>query len=227
MSQRANADGKFLLKFLIISIALLGWTLYCLYDGLVAYPKELERSNAYHPAIADIEDGELRNERWSASTTENNWKRLPLPDEPEKVRWSIKEQFIMAAGCTLVALPLLIWYFRKKSSWLESDGKSLNSSWGGTFDYENVTSIDKKRWEKKGIAQIQYKDGGEERQFKLDDLAYDRIVVDQILFDLETSVGHDKIVNGEPERDPKTILEERRKKAEEKAAREAEEMADD
>ncbi|MEM7456455.1 MAG: hypothetical protein AAF456_19070 [Planctomycetota bacterium] len=222
---RANADTKFLLKFLIISIALLGYLLYCLYDGLYAYPKELERAEGY-AAIKSIEDDAERDERWKEITTENNWKYVPVPKPPEEVEWSITEQFIQAALCAIIALPLLIWYFRKKSSWVESDGSSLSSSWGQKFSFEDVQEIDKKKWDKKGIALIKYQDGGEEETFKFDDLAYDRKVMDQILYGLEQAVGAEKIVNGEPERDPAIVAAEKEKAAAEKRAREDEEMSE-
>ena len=222
---RANADKKFLLKFLIISIALIGYLAYCLYDGFYKYPKELKRAEGY-AAIKDIDDDAVRDERWAEITSEKGWKRLPVPKAPDEVEWTIKEQYIQAVLCAIVALPLFIWYFRKKSSWVEADGNSIKSSWGQGFNYEDVVEIDKKKWEKKGIALVKYKSGSDEETFKLDDLAYDRKVMDQILYDLEQAVGEDKIVNGEAERDPQEIAAEREKAAAEKRAREEEELRD-
>ena len=64
-------------------------------------------------------------------------------------------------------------------------------------------SIDKKKWDKKGIANLHYQENGRKKILTLDDFIYDRPTTDDILRQVEQRVGHDKIINGKPEPPPK------------------------
>jgi hypothetical protein len=59
------------------------------------------------------------------------------------------------------------------------------------------------KWDKKGIAILQYQDNGRDSVLTLDDFIYERPTTDEILRQVEDRIGHDKIVNGKPEPPPK------------------------
>ena len=56
MNTRANTEFKFLLKYLLIGIACLGFALFSLYDGLVRFPARIPRAAAWEKLNADLPD---------------------------------------------------------------------------------------------------------------------------------------------------------------------------
>jgi hypothetical protein len=78
----------------------------------------------------------------------------------------------------------------------------LTSSWGQGFDCDEIVSIDKKRWRDKGIARINYEQGGRRRRFVVDDFKFARDATDAILYELEAQIELDRIIGGLPEPPP-------------------------
>lgn len=193
MSIRADADKKFLLKFLLISIACFLYGLYCVYDGLIGYPSKLPRARAY-AELADLDETE-RSKQWQVIAKENDWSH-GKPDPPEEIEAGIMFQWAQLAVCLLVGIPLLIWYFRTKGSWIELDGDRLRTSWGKEFLLPAATALDKRKWEKKGIAKVEFGKSGQAETFKMDDFMYERKSMGEILKAIEKHVPADKITIG-------------------------------
>lgn len=194
MTIRAEADKKFLMKFLLISIACFAFGLYCIYDGLIGYPSQLPRARAF--AELDHLDDSERTKQWQVIAKEKGWSH-GLPDPPEEIEGKILWQWIMLGVCSLVGVPLLIWYFRTKGSWVELDGKTVRTSWGKEFDLTTVTELDKRKWAKKGIAKVGFNQGNTTETFKLDDFMYSRDEMGKILAEVEKHVPADRIIGAE------------------------------
>jgi hypothetical protein len=187
---------------LIIGIAALGWALYCLYDGFIGYPNQRVRALAYEELEKELVGGDpvVFRDRWHELARQNNWPTT-FPGEP-KSKGDIYMQFVMAAGTGAIGLWLLWGVWRARGQWIEQTKNGLTTSWGQTLDYDQVLSIDKRKWRNKGIAKIRYQEGNRKRRFVLDNFKFDRDTTDRILYDLESRVGHDKITNGPPELSP-------------------------
>lgn len=215
---RADNNFKFYLRFLLIGIALLGWAAYCIRDGAFHYPELTVRANAFkeiapeeylqemqHAAHehkepkwpAEESKKEGWHQEWETLATEKGWPTGP--PAPGKTDLDIATQYIMAAGCSLVAIPMLWSVFRSRGRWIETDGTKINTSWGQTVPYDSVTQLDKKKWRNKGIAKVKYQDGGATKKLVIDDFKYMRQETDAILYDLEQNIDPAIIVNGPPE----------------------------
>ncbi|MEO8271198.1 MAG: hypothetical protein ABI557_15860, partial [Aureliella sp.] len=101
----------------------------------------------------------------------------------------------------LVGLPALILWLRARGSWVESTESGLTTSWGQSLRFSDVKLLDKKRWQRKGIAKATYApaEGGPSKKFVFDDFKYEREPLGQILRDLEKHLLPEQIVGGPPE----------------------------
>lgn len=228
---RADVHMKFYTRFLLLGIAGIAAAGWFFRDGLIKYPHQREVWDAYigfNPdAASDNHHGEeghaddshvpedFPQKEWDALVIEKGWQNsvkrnvaedgeAPSFGKPEGKHWSdwkIKEQLYIGAICTPIGLLFLLKIFLARGMWIESNGESLTSSWGKGFRYADVTQINKKKWQDKGLAYVKHTtDGG--GTFIIDDLKFNREATDAILYELEQAVGVDKIVGGRPENDP-------------------------
>jgi hypothetical protein len=98
---------------------------------------------------------------------------------------------------------LAIWFFTivfvNRGHWIEASPSGVTSSWGQSFNYDDVVEVNKKSWAKKGIARVYYEENGRRRKFVIDDFKFKREPTDEILQALENRVDHEKITGGHPE----------------------------
>lgn len=204
MKIRAESNNGFLQRFLLIAIVCMGFGLYCLYDGFIAYPKELARSIGYY-VYHDFDDQEepefLADDmdmdfeaKWELLAAENNWSIDKPKKRPAVIQSDIIWQYGMAIVAFLVGMPVLYNYLNSRNSWIESDGEQVATSWGQTMNFDQVQQIDKRKWEKKGIAKIAYTNDGQNRTLLIDDFKFNRTAIGEILDQIESSVDREKIV---------------------------------
>ncbi len=217
MTTRANSNSKFLMRFLLIAAVFLGFGLYSLYDALVTGPKHSKKASTYWQKTDEGYEPKMSEEEWVEVAKENKWPINKKPKNPTEAKGYTYFNFLMAALCIPGGLLALWKYFQSNNTWVESDGKKLATSWGESFEFKNVTQVDKKKWDHKGIARIYYNEGGGEKVFVLDDFKYDRPPADEILYMLEKGLSDDQIVNGQREKSP----EQKEKELAEKEAKEA------
>jgi hypothetical protein len=229
MSLRTNISGKHLIRLTVVGLFCLGFGLYSLYDGMVAWPNQREKGLAYEKLkeehrendwpLVVAEHGwepydqgepaqvyqELKEEgrldEWSQIVAERGW----LPNDPgvPRTEFEIAGQFFMLAIAGSAGLLVLIHVLRCRGRWIEMDETGLRTSRGQTVAFDQITAINKKKWDKKGIAKIQYQQNGHDSVLTLDDFIYERPTTDDMLRQVEDHVGHDKIINGKPEPPPK------------------------
>ena len=204
MNLRANAEKKFLLKYLIIGIACLAFACWALYDGFVNYPSQIPRAQAWEDLVAEIEASEILSPedlspKWKMKAEENGWspKRLTDAHPVDALKKNILYQYAFIAIGLIVGIPCILWYLRTKGAWFESDEKGLRLSTGQELQISQITKFDKIKWEKKGIGVLHYTDDkGDEKKFVIDDLKFERKKTDQIVEWIETQIPAEMIVNG-------------------------------
>ncbi len=207
MTITATVSKKHLLRLGFLSFFCVGLAGWSLYDGLVAYPAQQERQREPYAAFQKIskkyeESGEVgRWEEWTALAEEKGWSK----SEPEKPReqYEINLQFIMAALAGPVGLLFLTNLIRTLGREMEADETGITASWGPRVDFDKITKIDKKKWDKKGITKLTYQSDQGEKKFTVDDFIFERPPTDEIMRLIEQQAGLDKIVNGKPEPEPK------------------------
>jgi len=209
MTIRAKSDPRFYLRFLLIGAVAIGFSLLCVYDGAIRYPKQREPALAYQELEERLkEEGRLDqlSQEWiqvvkqhneNSDSAQDNW-----PTDKPKDEVDIQLQYVMAGVTGTIGLWMLLVVWRARGRWIEASGAGLTSSWGQRVDYARIVSLDKRQWRKKGIAKINYEDGNRKRRLVLDDYKYNRQATDTILRDLEAKIGVDKIIGGPPEQPP-------------------------
>ena len=201
MTIRAEADSKFNLRFLVIGLVAIGFGFYCLYDGFIAYPKELARSEAFYERVLKS-DGEgpawkpVDQDVWEKRAKENDWS-LAKPKKPDEMRSKILMQYAMAVMSFLVGLPALTHFLLVRKKWIEADDSAIWNSGGLRCEFDKITLVDKNRWEKKGIAKVHFEDGGNSKIFVIDDLKFERQATDEIMMLMESKIDAG-IVEGAP-----------------------------
>jgi hypothetical protein len=205
MPIRADNDPRYSRRFLIMGIVAIGFGLYCIYDGTVVYPAE--RVRGFAEFKADYEK-EFADPHLKAMTVDQFEGAFPIGHEQRKV-WDeywhkrglhsgpdIVMQFIMATvtglgGLFLISIPL-----RARGRWIECNETGVTSSWGQSFQYDEVEQVNKRKWRDKGIAKVTYVAGGRRQLFVIDDFKFMREPTDQILFELEQRIDVERITGG-------------------------------
>ncbi len=195
----AERDGKYYTRFLLMGVGALLFLGWCLKDGLYSYPLQKVQYEKYTELVDEGRGGE-----WEQLAADNGWS-AEVPDE--RTDGDILLQFVMGGLSAVVGIWMLSMVWLSRGRWIESDGKQIVTSWGETVPFDAVVSIDKKKWAKKGIAFVQYEDGGKTKRFVLDDFKFVRKPTDEILVLLEQAVGTDKITGGPPEAIPGSEVE--------------------
>jgi len=211
MKARANTDNKFLYKYLLIGIGTILFSLYCFYDAFINYPSQRPAAAAYDALSEDIEArkaaagedagnwAEIRESEWAKASEAGGWPNKPPHYTEEELGHNINFSVALGAVCALIGIPLLFWFLKTRGTWLEIDGTRLTSSNGQSVDFSDIKTFDKKKWVKKGLATIHYSDNGAEKTFVVDDLKFERKVVDQMVAEIEAAIPADKIINGPTE----------------------------
>lgn len=194
---RADYDPKYFRRFLYIGLGCFAFTAWCFYDALIGYPAKLERANVYWTP-SDERPGEyigMEREPWRTIVREKGWPIDP-PDQPEVIEHKIQSQYFYAAICFLIAIPCLLKWFLAKGSWVEGDGQRLHTSWGPEFSYDEISKVDKSKWQKKGITRIDYESDGRQLSFGFDDFKFQREPMSQILLQIEAGLKDEQITGG-------------------------------
>lgn len=178
MQLQAKISREWRDRMIIVLILLLGSAGWFFYDGAVSYPAYNEKADAY----AEIQrvygaDETLANEKWKALAIERHWDTEDLP----KKRKNEEQQFHWCFGLLVATSAFLIWMLRDMRRVIVATDDCFTgiSTAFPPFNplkkvhFASVRGIDKRRWEKKGIAVVHYKnEDGEPRTVYIDDYKY-------------------------------------------------------
>ncbi len=189
MTIRANSDHRFYFRFIFIGLTLLGMAGWFLYDGAVSYPKQFDRARKYEELLKDS-----RIDEWPNVAAENGW-----PTDKPKNEVDSQVQYIFAGILGILGLWCLLIVGLARGRWIEGTKSGITTSWGQSLNFDDVISLDKKQWRKKGIAKVVYQDGSRTRRFVIDDYKFDRESTGEILKNLEARLSPEQITGGPPE----------------------------
>lgn len=148
-------------RYLMVALCI-GMGGYFLYDGYVGYPKE-NREEMAKPENKDAyKDGQYIG-------------KLPHSETDIQLQKLLGFALIPAAG-------LYFAYFMHKSRGAyQFDGQTIEIPGHPPFTLGEITKLDKKLWDRKGIAYIEYKTAdGKQGRALLDDFIYERKPTDVI-----------------------------------------------
>lgn len=213
MKIRANSNSKFLRRFLLIAAVCFGYLLWASYDIVITSPKGMKKTNEYW--VEAEEDGvkvwkqRHSGEEWTRILKENHWP-VGAPKTPPAAAGFLYFNCALAFVCLIGGGLATHKFLRANNTWIELEGDQFQTSWGEAFGVNEIQSIDKKRWERKGVAQIAYSSQGARNVFVLDDFKYMRDETDEILYQIEQQLSDEQIINGKRELSAEAKAEEKR-----------------
>jgi hypothetical protein len=163
----------------LIAAMCIGWGLYSIYDGFVRYPKVNEAAVQKEVERVETAGGKKvtpeERKEIAAKTT------LPHPG------WDVP--FNRGAGIILppLGIALLAWMLYNSRGEYRLEGDTLHVPGHPPVPLDNIRKIDKRLWERKGIAYIEYEvqQSAKPAQLKLDDFVYERGPTDAIFERIE------------------------------------------
>lgn len=200
MTVRAEADRKFIRRYLYLALAGLAFLLWATYDEVYKFPKELKMAVAFEKIKEQSQDEREAVLKWQQFVEQNpelDWTLEKPENSPGTVIGYMKFNRWVWAGGGLMMLFFLSKYFRTRGSWMEATDHGVTTSWGQTLEFDQITKINKRRWEAKGIAKVHYTDaGGRQRRMVFDDFKYDREPMGELMSRCEQPLGREQIVGG-------------------------------
>ena len=167
MPIEASINPTWAIKWILLGVALLVFAGWSWYDGAVGYPEHNRHVAAFQKHMASDE----LKAKWPEYARSQGWS----DEDPGEARseFDITTQYVMM----VVLIPLglaavgLVLYHRGRK--LIADEEGLVGSSGERAAYGSIRSIDKARWDAKGIAVVNYVDDeGQEDTIKVDDWVF-------------------------------------------------------
>src|SRR5688572_14037950 len=162
----ATPSRSYRLKWCTFALALLAGAGWFAYDGWVKWPAANEH------ALRPKEQGGLG---------------LDVPPHPG---WDIPMQRVISIALVPLGLLVFGWCMYQSRGQYRLAGNTLHVPGHPPVPMDAIRTIDKRRWDRKGIAIIEYDrpGGGGTGRLKLDDFVYEREPTDHILERIEARV---------------------------------------
>lgn len=202
MDIRAEHDHEFNMRKLWIVAFFAGWSIWSAYDLAYTYPASIKKIEIYDKIKSESSDLDEAKKKWAKMAEEKGWARKPPKSTVDGVQWSIMFNYITLVGGAILAIFFTWKYFKIRSSWFGADEERVKNSFGLDVPFKSIQSVDKKKWAKKGIAHVTYKDEqGNSNVFVMDDFKYVREPMGEIMRRIEQHLKPEQIIGGEPEKD--------------------------
>jgi len=184
MAVRATISKGYIWRPGVIGAMMLIFCGWFLYDGFVGYPQQQEIQNAYNKIVQENPGDPVEHARlWAEHATAQGWPTsTPKKEISDK---DILTQKIIAGITAPVGLYFMWTFLMTRGRWVEVDEQAVTTSTGQRTDYDSITSIDKSRWQRKGIAVVHYASNGSPGRILLDDWKYEREPTKRILAAIE------------------------------------------
>ena len=166
----------------IMCALLIGLGFWFGYDGFVGYPKLNQKIAVLR---ADYEKAANARDQGRANRLLEEMKLLGAP----KTDMDIFIQKLLWFGLPPLGILLLIRALHISRGEYRLEGTTLQVPGHPPVPFENITEIDRRLWDRKGIAYVSYDLGdGRQGRIKLDDFLYDRPPTDEIFKRIENYV---------------------------------------
>ena len=204
MTTRANISPGFRWRLLVVALACLLYAGWSAYDGFVAYPRINETAGIFEKYKLDFpetwnKDSEDFRNTWKNYAREHGYPENDKEAGQHKDDLSMIAQYVQLAITLPIGLIFAYGFLGTMGRWIESDESGIATVRRERVPYDSIKRLDKRRWEKKGIAVVTYDAGGSDKRLVIDDWKYDRVPTDQILRDVEAHIDRELIVGGDPE----------------------------
>ncbi len=180
-------------RFLIVAM-LMGWGLWSVRDGFFKWPQEAAKHDLL---FADMTAAEKKGDIQ---------RKAELAEELKKVTKHSDLDILLNKIFGVVFPPLalfMLWYSLNNSRGeIRLAGDTLSVPGHPPVSLDQLTELDRKLWDRKGIARIKYQTpDGKDGEIKLDDFVYERKAIDQIydriLAKFDAGIKADKAADAE------------------------------
>jgi hypothetical protein len=179
MAVEARVNPTWATKWIIMAVFLLGYGAMCIYDGSVAYPNHNKRVQKIREYKTETVEGATSAWNWKSDQAKRDWadyaKSQGWSDEDPGAPKSEQDLFTQWVQLAIVgplgiaALAMVLVTSRRK---LVADEQGVTGATGPRVPYSAIVSIDKARWDSKGIAILHWTDGPRSGKLKIDDWVY-------------------------------------------------------
>ena len=169
---KAKISTGYRVRLILITLMMLGFGAYCVYDWQIGYPLKQEQ----YLEFKEIEKNHPNDypQVWEAYAAERGWPTSSSGIQ-EKTDTDILTQLIMALICVPLGLFFLFKLIKENMRWVAMDDSGISGSGGHRVAWDAIQSLDETRWATKGIAWLHYRDAnGSERKVLLDDFKSER-----------------------------------------------------
>jgi hypothetical protein len=165
----------------LMTVLLIGMGLWFGYDGFIGWPKSNEMRNKL---LDDAKAIDARGDRAGAERLIQEAGKYKAHTDTD-----IRFQKVLCFALPPLAIILLIRSLHNSRGSYRLEGTTLHVPGHPPVPFANITEIDKRLWDRKGIAYISYDLGdGRQGKLKLDDFLYDRPPTDEIYQRIEKYV---------------------------------------
>jgi len=186
MDMKAVISTGYRYRLGAIAVVCLGFGVWSVYDGVVVYP----RHNRVVEQFQQFKS-EKRLDQWPQHARAHGWS-VDDPGSP-KSQWSINTQYVQAAITLTLGVLFGAGFVRSFGRWIAVDDDGLTTSWGAKVRYDQIKSLDQKRWKTKGIAVVNYQDNSQKQKIVLDDWKYNREATVAIFKQVAVKLDADRI----------------------------------
>lgn len=185
---KATISSGYRWRLGIVALAMLIFGAYFVYDGWIGYPHKQKIQLAYQQVVQNNQDNPPAIQRkWQAMAASHGWPQdtptAPISDMSIYTQW-------ICAGITLpIGLFFGIGFMRTGWRWIGADEDGLHNHKGLHIPWEAIRSVDDARWDRKGIAIVNYEKDGKSGRLVLDDWKFQRQPIDEIHERVAAAIG--------------------------------------
>jgi hypothetical protein len=187
MAHRATVANGYRWRLIIIGLIGVAYAGWAVYDATVAYPAKQDKREVFEQFVLDNgPDPAL----WAAEARRLGW---PI-EEPKKIgqRDILTQWVLFGIAFPLGALHLVLWVLWSRR-FVEGDEAGIRAHGGRSLTWDQVTAVDAHKWDRKGIAYIDYEADGGKDTVVLDDWKMEREPTDAIFDLVKENVAEEKI----------------------------------
>jgi len=185
MSVEARISSIWNKQKLLIAIAFIGIGAWFFYDGLVGWPASNERWREHDRFVK-----EQKVKEWPAFAKSHGW----VEEAPEKLhtRGDLIGQYVLGGLALTIGVILFTYWATQRRRVLRMDEEAVYTTSGTRVPFDDITGVNKKKWETKGIARVRYTQEGRNREFVVDDYKFETAPTRQILEEIEKRLAAPK-----------------------------------
>ncbi|HEV2295639.1 MAG TPA: hypothetical protein VGR35_17460 [Tepidisphaeraceae bacterium] len=166
----------------IMCALLVGAGLWFAYDGWIGWP---EHNRKLAEVKRRIDEAERAGDQNAAAVARTELGKM----SKEKSNSDILLQKVLALSLPPVGIGLLVWALYNSRGAYRLSGRTLHVPGHPPITFDQITRIDKRLWDRKGIAFLDYEAGQAKGTIKLDDFVYERQPTDQIFERIEQEIA--------------------------------------